>query len=127
MGKPRRINIVSVAIVVFFVTGGYLAWKLIPPYLQANNVDTELAAAKNELGKIDTRTGDDSRVTAILEATRTKLREMGVDDPELELGLTRGAKKHTIYAKYKVKVHLVFGQSITLSFHRTITMEAGRL
>lgn len=127
MGFPRRINVVSVSIVLALLTVGYFAWKLIPPYLQANKVDTELAAAKNELGKHDTRTGDDSRVRAVLEHTRAKLRDMGIDDPKLELGLARGDKKHTIYAKYKVKVGLLFGQSITLSFHRSVTMNAEKL
>ncbi len=84
-------------------------------------------AAKNELGKHDTRTGDESRVAKVLERARKRIIELGVDDPELEIGLERGDEKHTIYAKYRVTVNLLFGQTITLKFHRTVKMEAEQL
>jgi len=126
MGNPRRINVVSVSVVVLLVAGVYCAWKLIPPYLQANDVDTELAAAKNELGRHDTRGSDDSRVAEVLGRARARLIKLGVDDPELEVGLARGDEKHTVYAKYRVKVKLLFG-SVTLKFHRKVKMDAEKL
>ncbi len=44
MGKPRRINVVSVSIGILLVAGIYFGWKLVPPYLDANKVDTELGS-----------------------------------------------------------------------------------
>lgn len=127
MGKPRRINVVSVTLILMLVAGVYMGWKLIPPYLQAGKVDTALAAAKNELGKHDTRVGDDSRVRGVLERLRNHLIELGIDDPELQVGLERGEEKHTVFARYRVEVGLLLGGSITLKFHRTVSMAVERL
>jgi len=117
MGKgPRRINPVSILVVLLIVGAVYAAIKFVPVYMLASDVDTILADAKHEAAELDVfSTGD--RRDKLLEQVRDKIIDLGVDENRLEVYLDDDLSY--IHADYVIVVKHPFGKTTELEFERS--------
>jgi len=118
MGKgPRRINPVSIFIVLVVVAGVYGAIKFVPIYLLNSKVDTILDEARYEAAQINQFSTDGAR-ERILEDIRDKIIDLGIDERYLDV--TFEDDLSYIYADYRVVVEHPFGKTTTLDFEREV-------
>ncbi len=83
--KPRRINVVSVALAAFLAVFGYLAYQYLPLFLQKQEAfrvleETGSAFSGRRAYYIEVRDATE----ALRRQMEGDLRRVGVDDPELE-------------------------------------------
>jgi len=127
MGKgPRRINLVSVVIVLAIVAGTYAGVKFIPAYLKKGEVATILDEARHEAAQIDETSSDDRRERLIGDI-KDKILDIG-GIPEATLDVYFDDTYEFLVAEYVVVVEHPFGKTTELEFEQSIEIERrGRL
>jgi hypothetical protein len=121
--RPRRINPVSVGVVLLLVGLGYLGYKFVPVYWNARKVDDVLDAARFKASEIDPYRGQDL-ADRLLEQVTDDIVELGVDPTYLEVYFE--GDYTSLHADYTVFVHLPFGKTVTLEFARKVDIPPGR-
>ena len=118
--RIRRINFVSVSVILVVVAGAYFGWKFIPVYYQAHKVDTILQGHRRESTEIDKHRTDKTEDRILGEVTE-ELRELGIEDPRMKVYF---APDYTsLHVDYSVEVRFFFGKSKTLYFERSVEIE----
>ncbi len=122
MGKgPRRINFISVAVILAIVCGIYAAVKFIPAYLKKGEVDTILDAARYEASQINEFSSADRR-DRLIDDVRDKVLELG-DIPEETLDVYFDDDYAFLNVDYVVVVEHPFGKSTDLKFEQSVEID----
>lgn len=83
--KPRKINIVVIAILAVLVIVGYLLWVYMPAYFRKSEVMRVLDETSSEFtGKSSRMLADDKLVKQMVSDMRNTINELGVTDPNSE-------------------------------------------
>jgi hypothetical protein len=83
--KPRRINIVSVTLVLALALAAYAAYQFLPLYFQKQEVYRVLEETSSAFsGKRSLYVEDPSSRETLRRNMENDIRNIGVDDPELE-------------------------------------------
>lgn len=117
-GKPRRvrrINVVSVLLILVVASGAYFGWKLIPVYYEAQKVDTILAGYRRESAELEIYKYT-KREDALLDRVADDVMELGIDDPAVYFS----DDYSSLHVDYSKEVRFFFGKSITLDFERSV-------
>jgi hypothetical protein len=121
MGKgPRRINPVSIFVVLVIVAIVYAAVKFVPVYLLNNKVDTILDEARHDAAQLNEFSSDGAR-DGILEEITDKIVDLGVDERYLQV--TFEDDLSYIYANYRIVVDHPFGKTTTMEFEREVEVQ----
>jgi hypothetical protein len=121
-GGPRRINAVSIVLVLLAAAGGYWMWRYFPVYFDAWSVDHILKEAASETYRAN-RLNEGSRMEQlklIVDGAKAKIiKQVGIHDPELTVDLNVDGDKATMTADYTVRVtHPVIDKTSKIHFHR---------
>ncbi len=116
MSVVRRINPVAILLLLIVAAAVYLAWKIVPVYYQATEVDNILSGYKQEAAELDPYNASDQHEERIVDRIRDDLIDLGLDDPLVSFG----AGYASIDVSYAVTVHFLFGQSHTFHFDRSM-------
>lgn len=122
MGKgPRRINFVSIAVILAVVAAIYCGVKFIPVYLKKSDVSTILDAARYEAAQIDEFSSPDRR-ERLIEDVREKVLDLG-DIAEETLHVYFDDDYAFLNVDYKVIVEHPFGKTTELEFEQSVEIE----
>jgi len=129
--QPRRINAVSVTLVLLLAAGGYWFWKFFPVYFEAWAVDHALKENVTRVYKI-MQMGEPDRtteLTKLVETAKTDIKKKaGVKDPNVVVNLNIDGPAATMTADYKVTVtHEWFNKTTRLELHRTAVSDIKRV
>jgi hypothetical protein len=105
--KPRRLNVVSLFLLVLVAGAGYAAYKFVPVYWQAREVDQALDELKLPAATFFRMRDDLRRAEAdrIIARAYARLAEMGIEDHEEQPLQIWFAPDHSeLHAKYRVDV-----------------------
>jgi hypothetical protein len=121
-GQPRRLNTVTVAMLLCAVGAGYWFWRFFPAYFDGWTVDpllNEAASATYRLSRLSEpeRTKE---LKALLDKTRADIvQRANVTDPDLTVNLDLEGNDAQVSADYHVVVtHPMTARTTTLHFHR---------
>jgi hypothetical protein len=121
-GGPRRLNAVTVTLLVGALGAGYWFWRFFPAYFDAWTVDHALREAANAIYKASRlRDPDRSReLKDIVNRCRKDIVEKaGIKDPDLEVEIELDDESAVAMANYKVVVtHPGTTRTTTLHFNR---------
>jgi hypothetical protein len=123
--QPRRINVVSVFMLLVAVAAGYAGYKFVPVYWQARKVDQVLDEEKLAMVNVG-RLAEEHRAPvadkAIAKAI-TRLYEMGIEDVgEQPLQVWFSPDYGELNARYQVVVRHPVGKATVLTFDRHVTV-----
>lgn len=83
--KPRKLNIVVIAILAALVVGVYLMWVYLPAYFRKSEVMRVLDETSSEFtGKSSRMLADHKLVDKMVNDMRGQIQELGVNDPNAE-------------------------------------------
>jgi hypothetical protein len=124
-GTPRRLNTVSITLILIACGAAYWFWRFFPVHFDAWSIDhilKESASATYQTQHL----GDSQRMEElkrIVDSARGKIvKEVGVHDPELTVNLNVDGDKATLTADYTVVVtHPWFNKTTTMHMHREQT------
>jgi len=120
--QPRRFNWVSLPIYLALAAALYCLVRFGPPYYHNMKVDEVVREAVNAY-YAETRgvaTGDAS--PELRDRFERRIRNLGIDDPQLALFFDKDAESVTVTARYKVVVeHPFVKRSTTLEFAPSAT------
>jgi len=120
MGKgPRRINPISILVVLAIVGAVYAAVKFVPVYLTQSKVESILADAKHKAAQLNEYSSDDAR-QKLLDKVAEKILDLdrGIDEEFLEVYLDDDMSH--INADYQIVVEHPFGKTTTLEFEISV-------
>lgn len=121
-GAPRRLNVVTLTMLVLALGAGYWFWRFFPAYFDSWTVDHALREAANAIYKASRlRDPDRSReLKDIVNRCRKEIVEKaGIKDPELEVEIEFDDENAFAMANYKVVVtHPGTTRTTTLHFKR---------
>jgi hypothetical protein len=124
-GQPRRLNTVTITMLVMALAAGYWLWRFFPAYFDAWTVDhllKEAASATYKLNRLS-EPGRTKELKALVDKTRADIqKQANVTDPDLDvtLDISDDGNDCAVSADYKVVVtHPMMTHTTTLHFHRT--------
>lgn len=83
--KPRRINIVSVTLVLLLVAGGYAAYLYVPLYMKRHEAHRVLQETGSKIaGRAGYYAQDEQAREDLRRTMQRSLVEIGISDPEIE-------------------------------------------
>ncbi len=121
-GQPRRINSVTVVMLLGGLAAGYWLWRYFPAYFDGWTVDHILKETASATYKL-ARMGEPQRTTslkALLDKARNDIiAKANVHDPELDVHLDLDGDIATVSADYSVTItHPLLDKRSTLHFHK---------
>ena len=123
--RPRRINVVSVFLLLVAIGAGYAGYKFIPVYWQARKVDQVLEEEKMAAVSFH-RLREELRATSadvIVGKAVTRLYEMGIEDQvDQPLQVWFSPDYTELNARYQVVVRHPFEKSTVLTFDRHVSL-----
>ena len=124
-GAPRRINSVSIFLLLVLVAAGYFGWRFFPAYLNAWTVDHILKESATQVYRAN-RLREPERtetLTAIVRKAQSDIRsQASVHDPELKVSLNILENSASMSADYTTIItHFAVNKTTTLHFHREET------
>jgi hypothetical protein len=124
--KPRRLNIVSLLMLLIVLGAGYAGWKFIPVFWQSRKVDQVLDEEKMAAVGFH-RLRDELRpaaADAIVAKAVTRIYEMGIEDqPDQPLQVWFDADYAALNARYQVVVrHLLVDKSTVITMDRRVAV-----
>jgi hypothetical protein len=124
-GQPRRLNAVSVTLLILGVLAAYWFWRFFPFYFDAWSVDHILREAAAQTYHAN-RLGDTQRMDQLKQlvdtARKNIIKQVGIHDPDLLVDLNVDGDKALITADYSVTVtHPGVTYVTHLHFHREAT------
>lgn len=120
MKLPGWINPVSIGLIIVAAAIGYLGWKIVPVYWQANHVDGEIKSYASEARKIS-RTRVTNVEKEIIESLIEDLYELGINEEDI-IDVYFADQYSTLNVEYVVTVEFLFGVTKTFEFHRSEDM-----
>ena len=119
---PKRINAVSVTMVLILAAVAYLGWRFAPVYFDAWTVEHTLREAANETYRV-ARIAEPARsqqLKVIVDKARADIvRLANVDDPDLNVSLDLDGDVVAVAADYTVIVtHPYINKKTVLHFHK---------
>ena len=122
MGKgPRRINFVSIAVILAVVAAIYSGVKFIPAYLKKGDVSTILDEARHEASQINEFSSHNRR-ERLIDDVRDQVLELG-DIPEETLRVYFDDDFAFLNVDYVVVVEHPFGKTTELKFEQSVEIE----
>ncbi len=121
-GQPRRLNALSVSMLLVMVAVSYWMWRFFPSYFDAWSVDHILKEAASQTYMAN-RLGDAERLKQlklIVDGARSKIvKQVGITDPELVVDLNLDGDKAMMTADYSLVVtHPGIAYVTKMHFHR---------
>jgi hypothetical protein len=124
-GQPRRLNAVSITMILLVCAGAYWMWRFFPAHFDAWTVDHLLKEAASETYKLN-RLQEPQRTKELRELVTTvrgKIqKQANVTDPNLDvtLDISEDGNNCAVSADYSVVVtHPGITSTTTVHFHRT--------
>lgn len=130
MAEPRRLNVVTVVLLLGLAAGGYWFWKFFPVYYTGWQVDHLLAEAGAESYQVaQYPAGPREQKRAELERrTRDRIVALGVDDPDLKVAIDLEGHQATVTADYEAVVqHPVGNKQSVIALHRSAVTDITRV
>lgn len=134
-GQPKRLNVVTVTMLLLLLAAGYWMWRFFPAYFDSWSVAHILRESVAEVYKAS-RLNEASRGQAlqeIVDRAITKIRSptrVGITDPDLvvNLEIDPDTQAATMTADYCIVVtHPWITQTTTLRFHQSETMSVKKV
>jgi hypothetical protein len=126
--NPRRVNLVSVGLVVLLAAAGYAGWKLVPVYWSSYKVDELVGATAAQADGIGMgqREARDKLEKQLLTALKERIAELGITPEEhgLQVYFTDGFS--ALHAEYDIVVEFPFDKRFTRHFDVVSSVSAGR-
>ncbi len=120
MGNPRRINPVSVALVVLIAAGVFAGWKFGYVYWQRHQVESKLKGAQFEAARMSVM-GENPGEDALLDRLRSEITALGITEEGLEIYFEDDYSR--LHVKYQVDVRFPFDVSKRMKFHVKTSIE----
>jgi hypothetical protein len=122
-GQPRRLNAVTLTMLLGGLAAGYWLWRFFPAYFDGWSVDHLLKEAASRTYKLN-RLQEPERtreLKALVDKTRSDIqRQANVTDPELLVSLDIDGDNVAVSADYHVVVtHPIVTRTTTLHFHKS--------
>jgi hypothetical protein len=121
--QPRRLNIVTLTIMLFGAIAGYWMWRFFPVYFDAWTIDHVLKEAATSTYKISRLNEPEKskELKALVDRTRAEVIKQGnVTDPDLTVNLDLDGNTVVVSAEYNVTVtHPYINKTTILRFKRT--------
>lgn len=121
-GQPRRLNAVSLTMLLMFAAFAYAVWRFFPHWFDAWTVDHTLKVKASEVYNVN-RLGEPDRTNAliaIVEKAKAEIRtKAGINDPELTVSMRLEGDKALLVAEYDVVVtHALVSKTTRVHFKR---------
>lgn len=124
-GQPRRLNTVTVFMIILALAAGYWMWRFFPAYFDSWTVDHLLREAASSTYKLSHLNEPlrSKELKALLDKTRKEIIEQAnVTDPDLTVNLDLQDDVVVVSADYSVIVtHPIIDKTTTLRFHKSET------
>ena len=122
-GQPRRLNSVTLAMLLVGLAAGYWVWRFFPAYFDAWTVDHLLKEAASSTYRLN-RLKEPERTKALTElADKVRAdiqKKANVTDPDLQVNLDIDGDNCAVTADYHVVVtHPIGSYTTTLHLHRS--------
>ncbi len=122
-GQPRRLNSVTVIMLLCGLAAGYWLWRFFPAYFDGWTVDHLLKEAASKTYRLN-RLQEPERtkeLKALVEKTRSDIiKQANVTDPDLEVNLEIEGNNCAVSADYIVIVtHPMTTTTTKLHFHKS--------
>jgi hypothetical protein len=115
--QPRTFNWVSVPIYALLLALVYCGVKFVPPYWRNMKVDEVVRSAVNEYWSMTRGAASYDAPEELHDRIEKQIRELGVDDPKLDLIFERDGDDLRVTANYAVVVpHWFVDRTTTLKF-----------
>jgi hypothetical protein len=126
---PRRLNWVTLLLILGVAAGGYWLWKFLPVYYTAWQVDTALSDGTAQAYRI-AKLPAGPRSTAKAEIERSvaaKVVALGVTDPKMAVRIDFTEHDAVAECDYKVEVrHAIVDETKVMEMHRTAATDLKR-
>jgi hypothetical protein len=125
--QPRRLNSVTIVLLIGMVAAGYWFWRFFPAYFDAWTVDHILKEAASKVYRAN-RMREPERtqeLNGLLDKARSEMQhKASVNDPELLVNLDFDGNNATLTADYRVVItHPVISRTTLLHFVRRQTAD----
>jgi len=121
-GKPRRLNAVSVTMIILALAFGYWMWRFFPAYFDAWTVDHVLRETAPKIYRINHTVEPDrtNGMRELLDKAKADIRKQAdVTDPDLTLSLNIDGNDCVLTADYTVRItHPLLSKPTLLKMHR---------
>ena len=122
-GQPRRLNAVTIIMILMGLAAGYWVWRFFPAYFDGWNVDHLLKEAASKTYRLN-RMQEPERgkeLKTLVDKTLADIRTQGnVTDPDLSVTLDIDGNKVAVTAEYNVVItHPGITKTTTLHFVKT--------
>lgn len=108
--KPRRINIVSVTLVLLLLVGGYAAYQYLPLYFMRHEAHRVLQETGSTLaGRAGYYMQDDDAREDLRKAMERNLKSIGIVDPDMETWIKIEGKEVRLGVFYSAWTDWPFG------------------
>jgi len=107
--KPRRINSVTIAVVVALLLAGYAGYQYLPLYFMRHEAYRVLEETGSEIaGRARFYSDDSPARDKIRKKMQRKVRELGIQDPDIESWIEFEGKEIRLGVLYSVWVEWPF-------------------
>jgi hypothetical protein len=121
-GSPKRINAVSITFLLLLTAAGYWMWRFFPAYFDGWSVDhilKETAAAIYRANRLREPERTETLKELVDKAKSNIVKNVGITDPDLDVGLEIEETKATMTAEYSVIItHPMISKTTTLHFKK---------
>jgi hypothetical protein len=121
-GQPRRLNSVTIVMLLMGLAAGYWLWRFFPAYFDGWTVDHLLKEAASSTYKLNRlqEPGRTKELKALVDKTREDIvKKANVTDPDLEVNLDIDGDNCAVSADYHVVVtHPGVTTTTNLHFHK---------
>ncbi len=129
--EPRRLNGVSLSIMLIVTVLGYLVYAIWPVFSLRSNVESELGDALPNLWKLNLQSSDPSvrgHIHTLKRTVAQRLRQVGVTDKKLEVVIERNKKIVAMEARFQAPFTIpLLDKTILLSFSPRVETDAARV
>jgi hypothetical protein len=132
-GQPRRLNAVTITMILLALAAGYWMWRFFPAYFDGWTVDHILMEAASSTYRINRyqEPGRTKALTDLVEETRKKIQQQAnITDPDLDVSvdIPENGEDCAMTATYSVVVTHPFGHyTTTLHMKRTAHADIKRV
>lgn len=120
--QPRRLNAVTITLLILALAAGYWLWRFFPAYFDGWTVDHILREAAARTYKLNQMNEPErsKALKAMLDKVRSDIqKQASVTDPDLTVNLDILDNDSTLSADYNVVVtHPIVTKTTTLHFHK---------
>jgi hypothetical protein len=122
-GQPRRLNSVSIVLILMALAAGYWMWRFFPAYFDAWTVDhllKEAASTTYRLSQLNEPERTKELKKLIDKVRADIMKQASVTDPDLVVNLDIQDNNSVVTAEYDVVVtHPVITRTTTIHFKRS--------